>query len=1414
MAKKIQIDIEVNGKMQKATVSTKKLKDALDGVDTANKKTSKSTGRLDRNLKGTADVSANATKNFSKMSQGMGGLVGIYATIAAQVFAVSAAFQLFKSATDFRNLIAGQEALGASSGIAYKTITQGIQNATDAQLGYAEAARAAAIGTSAGLSPSQLTELGRAAKNASVALGRDLGDSFDRLVRGVVKAEPEVLDELGIILRLAPATEKYALSIKKSAQELTAFERSQAVANEVLEQAEDKFGLIEAQLDPTVASLNQFLKAFDDVKKSIFEAIAGPIATFAKFLSENITALIGVLSLFGLSVLKQIIPNLTAWRESSRKTIDLQKTKLAELRTELDATKLKYQEINASQANFAQANTLLGGKKAPTTGALGFIAGGTDSKQARGAALRAFKHYKDQTLALEKGSIKLRTGVLKKFNADQILMLEQVYAARVAINAKTNADFKSSIEGQKLMMRQLGLEAEIVGAQAIGITGKLASVGAKLLSALGWVGLAVSLFQILVGVGSSIVKIFSDIDERQEAANKKVQESIDKYKTLNEELLRTQSFLDENFVAGMTSAVAEAGSVQSLDIKTLIKDINLLNNKRVKASDGFDELKNKMLATAKTAALLSPEFKKLVDAIENGTVISEANAEALEKVARQAGTVKTAFAQAAAVTGQTNSAIEKLISTASKPFGTDVLSAINSEMDNTRIRVASLLPELTELRDNQVTLREVGPANVKVFDDPQAPEGILPYKGNEERFAELQEASQSALNKTEKEFDALIARSQEIFRLQTALTTAIDSSTAATKEQNTTLVEAATLRTNGLTLEGKLANIQAAGMERSVNTVGLENKKRVQLALQQALLNEVNNDEEKLSSTQKLQLAQARLAIAESQREIDLLEIKNDLADALVELETKRAKLQDKITDSQQKSSVIQATQKIEQELQREFNLRTKIAALKLEEAKKDAQFTVNEAALENPFLNKEREMAKATLALEKATYTERFLRAETEYANRLTAINLEYQLLEAQKEANALKMESIAIEAKSRGKDDIAKDATAAAASFRSINYEGAKKAAEDLALATKNVTQAGLKRLLRDAERLVIELQPISIILNDAAKSFSTALTDSFTTIFDSLTDKTMDLKEALKSIGRSFVSSLQKSLVENMLVGPLTEKIGTLFSKFKLKEKAAGLFGIKTKAEGEGTGAPTSIGGGLDGKGLGTTTPLLVRLESGASTLPGGTAQGTGGDNASAAAGGGSPPETKAVKEQTEATKQNTMATTQAGLQTATMALGAIATVAALTGNEKAAKKLAMVMALLQVAVAALEVAMYIQTAGSFFGFRRGGVASPNMYSTGGIAKGSHAGYPALLHGTEAVVPLPNGKSIPVEMGGAAGMQQNNVNVNVVVNRDGTAETNSEEDSREAARLGKNIARAVQTEIQNQKRAGGMLSPYGAL
>ena len=113
----------------------------------------------------------------------------------------------------------------------------------------------------------------------------------------------------------------------------------------------------------------------------------------------------------------------------------------------------------------------------------------------------------------------------------------------------------------------------------------------------------------------------------------------------------------------------------------------------------------------------------------------------------------------------------------------------------------------------------------------------------------------------------------------------------------------------------------------------------------------------------------------------------------------------------------------------------------------------------------------------------------------------------------------------------------------------------------------------------------------------------------------------------------------------------------------------------------------------------------------------------------------------------------------------------------------------------------------------GFRNGGIADgPGSkvrgYSAGGIARGRNSGYLAELHGTEAVVPLPNGRSIPVEMKGG-GNQNNNVTVNISSN----GQTSTESSGIDMENMGKAVAAAVQKELQNQKRSGGILSPYGA-
>ena len=99
----------------------------------------------------------------------------------------------------------------------------------------------------------------------------------------------------------------------------------------------------------------------------------------------------------------------------------------------------------------------------------------------------------------------------------------------------------------------------------------------------------------------------------------------------------------------------------------------------------------------------------------------------------------------------------------------------------------------------------------------------------------------------------------------------------------------------------------------------------------------------------------------------------------------------------------------------------------------------------------------------------------------------------------------------------------------------------------------------------------------------------------------------------------------------------------------------------------------------------------------------------------------------------------------------------------------------------------------------------------YSRGGIARGRQAGYPAVLHGTEAVVPLPDNRSIPVEMRGGMGTQ-NNVTVNVTIDNEGRTDSNSMSDGAMGENLGKLIASAVQDELHFQKRSGGILNPYG--
>jgi hypothetical protein len=105
------------------------------------------------------------------------------------------------------------------------------------------------------------------------------------------------------------------------------------------------------------------------------------------------------------------------------------------------------------------------------------------------------------------------------------------------------------------------------------------------------------------------------------------------------------------------------------------------------------------------------------------------------------------------------------------------------------------------------------------------------------------------------------------------------------------------------------------------------------------------------------------------------------------------------------------------------------------------------------------------------------------------------------------------------------------------------------------------------------------------------------------------------------------------------------------------------------------------------------------------------------------------------------------------------------------------------------------------------QKGGNGGYRSYRSGGIADGPEGGYPATLHGTEAVVPLGNDKEIPVKMLSGGG-GTNNVAVTVNMSDGGT---DVKMEGEKAKAFGSSIAAAVQQEIVKQQRTGGLLSNY---
>jgi hypothetical protein len=251
-----------------------------------------------------------AGRDFANQAQGLGGLVRVYATFAANLFAVSAAFNALKNAADTTNLIKGLEQLGTASGVNLPKVAKDLEAASGGAISLRDAMTATAQASSAGMSGENIKRMGDVARNASQALGVDMSNALDRLTRGITKLEPELLDEIGIFTRTEQASDEYARQLGKTVSSLTSFEKRQAFANAVLAEGEQKFSAIALETNP----YNKLLASLKNLSQAGLELVNKVLGPIIDFLSKSPTALAAVLGLIGTSLLKQAIPALTQWK--------------------------------------------------------------------------------------------------------------------------------------------------------------------------------------------------------------------------------------------------------------------------------------------------------------------------------------------------------------------------------------------------------------------------------------------------------------------------------------------------------------------------------------------------------------------------------------------------------------------------------------------------------------------------------------------------------------------------------------------------------------------------------------------------------------------------------------------------------------------------------------------------------------------------------------------------------------------------------------------------------------------------------------------------------------------------------------------------------------------------------------------
>ena len=180
----------------------------------------------------------NFTKGAGDVISGMGKIAFSATMLTSAMKVLESAFDLAQEGAKLQRLAdAGAEVArqyGGNMDLIIRKVKEASLGAVSEMDIIASANKAMMLGL--GSDAEQLANLMEIAAFRGRAMGVSTTQAFDDIVRGIGRASPLILDNLGIVVKLGEVNEKYAKSIGKTVQELTAAEKKQALLNAVLDE--------------------------------------------------------------------------------------------------------------------------------------------------------------------------------------------------------------------------------------------------------------------------------------------------------------------------------------------------------------------------------------------------------------------------------------------------------------------------------------------------------------------------------------------------------------------------------------------------------------------------------------------------------------------------------------------------------------------------------------------------------------------------------------------------------------------------------------------------------------------------------------------------------------------------------------------------------------------------------------------------------------------------------------------------------------------------------------------------------------------------------------------------------------------------------------------------------------------------